>query len=434
MNLTPKLIIYFLIIAFLSMFLEDARFLFLIQSPVKVTVMDFLYLLVFLYFLRANFETTFFQELLSSKIYLIYLVFILIALVYGISQWDFIIALGGLKIFAPMFAISLPVFIVGKTRLNDTEYIARLFRATVVVSAIGSLVLFIIEIFYGGRFFFTRTLSYDLGLDRMEDFRGIRYLGSQETFNILLLALLLIYRSVAIRKIKGLEIFPALGLIIVSLITKNRTAILSLTGIFLIQTLLTQRRLLLFLISVSIILSFAVIEFINPKITKAIMEPYTKALNVGSDVTGSWRLYSNLAYLREGLNTPVLGKGLTSHYAGGVYVKELKEKITFPPHNMFVIQFFQSGIVATLLLLIFTVILTAEIYKLNKYLQNNQALLQSNYLLLTIVSSQIVYGQFYGYIWFFGLYCGFSMLMIQSVYRNALPGPSLDGPIEISRL
>ena len=389
------------------------------KTPFKVTLMDIFYLMAIYYFIRAILETTFFRNLVSARIFFIYLIIILIALLYGLHRWDISVALGGLKIFTPMFAIAVPVFIVGKARVNDTRYIARIFKYTVIVSAIGSLILFVIELSYGGRFFFNKTLSVDLGLDRMEDFRGIRYLGSQETYNILLLALLLIYDSFVRKKIKFLGIFISIVLIIIAFFTKNRTAIFSITGVFLLQLLLTRRRFLIVFMSVIVILSYVVVDIINTKITKPFIDPFSSALNLQTDVTGSWRIYCNLAYLREGLKSPILGKGLTSQYAGGVYVEELKDRIQFPPHNMFIIQFFQSGIFATILLLIFTLILTAELVKVTRCLQNEPGLLQSVYLLIAIVSSQLIYGQFYGYIWFFGIYCGFAMLLIKSVHKKA---------------
>jgi len=419
MTITPKLVVYFLVIFFLSMFLEDARFFVIMENPFKVTLIDIVYLIIFYYFFRSLLETTFFSTLFITKIYYAYLLIILVALFYGMYQWDLTTAIGGLKIFTPMFAITLPIFIVGKSRVNDTSYIVKLFKATIIVSAAGSLILFIIEVLYGGRFFFNKILSIDLGLDRMEDFRGIRYLGSQETFNILLLALLLIYHLIATKKFRLFEFVFSAIFILVAIITKNRTALLSLLLVFFLHILITQRKFVILIISIIVFITYTTIDFFYPKIVKTYIAPFYGVFNPESDITGSWRLYTNLAYVREGSKTPLLGKGLTNHYGRGVYVPELKEKIQYPPHNMFIIQFFQSGIFTTVLLLIFTIALSIKLYQINKSIINKPDFLQAVYLLFTITVTQLVYGQSYGYIWFFGLYSGYAILIILSVQRKA---------------
>jgi O-antigen ligase len=318
--------------------------------------------------------------------------------VYGMS------AIGELRYFLPLFAVFVPFFLFRSA--SRPKVIAEVIIATVFVSGIVSLLLLGLELIYGGRFFFAPE---NADFARMEDFRGARFLGSEETVNLALLVCTLILMGSRVRNRGGWLLLLSLTFFAV-VITRNRTAPFAVfSGFAFLLLILGRFRVLLRGVGMLCVV-LVLVALVAPSAMNQALTAFESLGDIGSDETGRWRVLIQITALEEAIRTPIFGEGLGGYFS--LQVPTLETLVEEPPHSAYIHLFWKAGIIAPGLVIGSMIVLLVRAAKVVRRARRDDIETIALEVCMVIVLAQFLYGLAYGFSVFFGLYsgCGFALL------------------------
>lgn len=395
--------IYFFIIVISSILLADISVVKLFTlGGMNIHILDIIYTVFILAFLRFIFKKEYSTLNDSGGLFLLFLFSILFFIGVGFVHFGYR-AFGEGRYFLWLFGFFLPFLLFPLTNKIEIEQILKVVEITIYLSAILGVILFIAEVIYGGRIFLSQP---NKELIKLSDFRGVRYLGSEETYNIVVLLLFLTIKILVTKKVKIFNVLLIVMLTAIVAITKNRAAPVALIVAFLIYLLLKGNiKQIIFLITLCL-MSLWILSLIVPQIVESILFAFEGVLNIREDTTGSWRYFVQLSAIEQGLERPYFGIGFGGHFQ--YYAPELGGKIIeLPPHNAFVHLFSKTGIFPVLLALLSIIKFSVESFKLSNKTRGDENLSVFYVLVFVIAFSQIFYGLAYGFSIYFGLIMGF---------------------------
>jgi hypothetical protein len=400
---TAKYIV--LIIVFLTSFmLADLQVIIIAQiGSINIFMIDVIFFLILIsaaIFIIKN-KMILIEE--KNIFYNLLLIILIFSISYGFIKFGGS-AFGEGRTIYGLFAFFVPIAIFYKDSITSKEVLTFL-KVVIYTSAIASTILFIIEFSIGGRFFFSAANSEIMGFS---DFRGTRYLGSEDTYNILVCSLFFLVSVIYSKSTNKIKIFLGVILLLIVIITRNRTPILAL-GTGLIIVLFLHKKIKIFIyIAFIIIVAYLSLNFLPSELQDNIKVAYSTVFDIQSDETGNWRYLVQYQAILQGLETPFIGQGFGGYYS--FYVPEMKTVIDLPPHNIFVLLFLKSGFAAVIILILSIFSFFFILFKnREKWFQNDA--IHYYYLLQMIFISQLFYGLSYGLSLFFPLFAGFAIII-----------------------
>jgi O-antigen ligase len=291
------------------------------------------------------------------------------------------------------------------TKINIDE-INHLLVNVIIYSTIGVILLFIIEINIGHRFGFSFESIETANYGMLEDPRGIRILGSGDTFILCISSIFIIVKSLNTRIIKKRDLIILIILIIAIVISQNRTAIIStsLAFIFYLISIYPIKKILKYIaIGIPIlILLIAVIGSLTNSFQLSLKDIITSTFNPNEDKigTGSWRLLVVTSALEKFMTNPIIGEG----FGGGWLLETNDSFVTIPPHNQYVSILVKTGIVGLIIFSMF-------IFKFIKSYFNNRTRFYTDTkitfdVMFIALIAALPYGLGYDYYAYYGLYIG----------------------------
>jgi hypothetical protein len=236
--------------------------------------------------------------------------------------------LGFMKGFREFYFIIY--FLVGKALFhkNDHELFFRF-------AFLGALTLLVAELMVGHRLGLVLANAAEADYGALEDFRGKRILGAQDSF--LILSYLYVYNR---------KLLIYFGLPLIFFITKNRTPVLAFIASYLIVNLMVLppvKRIRLFLLAG---LGFTLVGLFMP----FYFEIFFKSLLPDQDSIGttSFRIFGIIGAWSMFLSSPFFGVGLSVPYVidYGFSVLEIA------PHNAYLSILARTGIIGFLLVIL----------------------------------------------------------------------------------
>jgi O-antigen ligase len=363
----------------------------------NIYYIDIVYLMVIIYIpavLRKH-------KFNNDKPYLIFLFWLLFSTIYGLTVYGYR-AIGETRYIWMLFVFFIPIYFFVTGRMNTFDKYEKVFNTTLLTACISVLILFVIEVINGGRFFFAAANEELLNL---ADFRGNRYLGTEETLILSAYVIAVLSKIIAKRQSSTKDLLIIIFLTMIIIFTKNRAAPVSIC-IALVIVLLLERKVKYFIIStVVVILAVALLIFIIPDISDNLFKAFSGVVNIEEDSTGYWRYVVQSSALLQGMETPILGQGFGGYFE--FYVPELGQVVEYPPHNMYIFIFLKSGLIGVILCLVMLFSIIFATIKIKKETQQNPKLEKYRFFFSVIFIAQIPYMMAYGFSLYFGLFVGF---------------------------
>jgi hypothetical protein len=343
-----------------------------------------------------------------GRLYLVLLAVFLLGTVRGMSRFGGS-AIGETRYVGAMFWFLMPL---GLARLRRTA--ASVEGATIPyqalwISAAAGVVMLLIELQHGGRVFFTEANV--VRLDAFTDFRGVRYLDSYQTFNLMLAGVALLLLQLRRSRPQPLEFFIALALVVAALLTKNRAAVIAVILGMLGLAVLERRTRLLLRLAIGGLVTAGLLVFFVPKVADQVGDAFQAVLHPTLDSSGSWRLALQGAAILKGLRTPWLGEG----YGGYYYfdVPGLPEPILAPPHNQFIELFMKVGTLGLLVCLVLLVAYGRAFWRVRRSPHLTDTERSFIRLLLLLLLAVVPYGFAYDFPPLFGFLLGCGEVILQ---------------------
>ncbi|MBN1396970.1 MAG: O-antigen ligase family protein [Bacteroidetes bacterium] len=366
-------------------------------GSINIYIIDIVYILIMISVLFVVFKQKIYYDL-QIKIFFLWMV---IAIMYGMSNYGYR-AIGEARYIWPLYAFFIPMVFLITGKMDDLRKFEIIINKTLLIAAIVVSILFIIELFYNGRFFLSAAKEESL---RLEDFRGIRYLGSDETFTLSAYAIFILSNIIVKKRTEIKEVLTVILLIMIVIFTKNRAAPVSVCIGMLAVLLIEKKIKYLFRSVMAISVTFIMLIIIFPSITGDLFKAFSGVVQIEDDPTGYWRFVVQSSALLQGMETPIFGQGFGGYFE--FYVPELDKVIEYPPHNMYIFLFLKSGLIglSIFLVMLYTVIISS--FRLKKITELDPELEKYRLFFLIIFISQIPYMMAYNYYIYFGLFVGF---------------------------
>jgi O-antigen ligase len=330
---------------------------------------------------------------------------LLFSIFYGITKYGFR-AIGEGRYIYWIFFFSVPVYFYLSGRLKTFRDFDKFFKITYLVAVASILFLLVIEILNGGRFFLT---AENQEFAQLEDARGIRYLGSEETFHLGVAVVFLLIGQLMTKKKNKLLMFSILILTGIIIFTKNRTALISLFLSFLFVFISEGKAKLVLRLLFSFVALFFLFFLFFPSLANGVIAPLTSIFNISEDETGNWRLLVQAVAIEQGLKTPILGQGFGGYFE--YYIEILNQTFEFPPHSIYVYLFQKSGFVGLIIYIAALISLIKESSRLKKITKSNVTLERYRIFFKVLFVAQIPYGFAYNFTTYFGLYVGMFIVL-----------------------
>ena len=241
----------------------------------------------------------------------------------------------------------------------------------------------------------------------------VRYLDSNETYFILLLAIFLLVKGWSSQSFSLLVRVAVPFLLFIALLSENRTAVAALAlsvGVYLIFTN-RKRRILTVVIIALIVLAPLLLfssEFHSVRLAFAgLADP----LSVGSV---EWRLMVQEAALNEAIRTFWTGQGYGGYFNFVIPGLNNGKLVNLPPHNQFLELFLKVGILGPVLafLCLATYAFRLLVKQANRELRFGYDMYTT--ILGIVVVSQFFYGLAYDFMPLFGFYVGCATILLQA--------------------
>jgi O-antigen ligase len=355
----------------------------------------------------------------SDYLYLIFLGWLIFEVIRGFTLHGFR-SLGESRYIASLYMCFIPMTLIEKGKDFNNENIYKVLENTIYISGIAGFLVFIIEYVNGGRYFIAQ-LNTEL-LSGLEDARGIRYLDVYHVFNILILAVYLILRMDYKGKINIWDTILAMMLIIAALVSQGRTSIISIGISFLILLSLKSSMKALIKTIVFIGIVICIFKILFPGVSEMLFMISSDILTFfkpQNDITGTvfWRWAVNIAAYEQAFQTFWLGQAYGGYFSFDVPLIS-SEPITFPPHNMYIIIFLKAGIIGIILMLASLCVIVFNLFKSYKIIEHNKSFNLYLSLIIVVIISQIPFGFAYNFVQSFGLYYGFSVILVKSIPQH----------------
>ncbi len=340
----------------------------------------------------------------ESYLYFGLLLVLLLALLLGFMKYSYR-AIGEARLILPFLWIYLVSIFYKGERFIDSKYLIKMIRNTIFISAVAGLIAFP----FG--FIFNFKLDW-------EDFRGIRYIYTNQSFSIMIMICLLLLKA-GVRRLNLKEILFLCTCIIILILSKNRAAVAAPAFVFLLLTIIQGKIKTILYAAVAIILLVGTIFVVSSSATQEIFLAFKGVFDPLNDSTGSWRFALQSAALAQALETFWLGQWFGSYFAFNVPGMNWSLLNEIQPHNQFLILFLKTGIVGvTLYVLLLLKIIWTQIYVITKHSISKDEKVYC-FVLLIIISSQFLYGMAYDFYPYIGLYYGFALLLLKSIRYKA---------------
>jgi len=396
-------ILYFFIIIISSIILADINVMKLFTlGKMNVSLLDLFYFIFIISAIRFFLKGDFAKIRNEGKIYVLFIFSIIFFIAVGYFSFGYR-AIGEGRYFYWLFAFFLPFWIFPLEKEIEVKEILKVFEKTIYISAILGVILFVLEVIYGGRLFLSQQNKELVGLT---DFRGVRYLGSEETYNITVFIVFLAARMLVAKKVKKIDLILILILTTIVIITRNRAAPVALISAFMIYLFLKGNIKALIILFTIILIPLLVILLVFPQFVESILLSFEGIFNIREDPTGNWRYFVQLTAIEEGLKRPYFGIGFGEYF--NYFIPEFHGKIVeLPPHNAFIHLFSKTGIFPVILAILSIINFSKISLKLSSIKNSNEKLLAFFITIFVISTSQIFYGMAYGFSIYFGLFMGF---------------------------
>ncbi|HEU4470469.1 MAG TPA: O-antigen ligase family protein [Flavisolibacter sp.] len=405
--------IYVIVLFFSSLLLADIGAFQLFTVGTAVYFIDFLFFFFLLCFGIVGIKTGMkFYGL--NRSFVIFLGVLLFSILYGSLRYGFS-AIGEGRYIYWIFFLAVPLYFYLAGFIRNLRDFDKIFKISYILIITNVLILLAVEIAYGGRFFLAPE---NREFARLEDERGLRYLGSEESFHLGVGVIFLLidqYINKRKRLWKTIAILVLTGLI---LFTKNRTAIIGLFLSFVVVFALEGKAKLILKILAGGAISLGLAFLLFPSATQSVLEPIQKAFNITQDETGSWRLLVQAVAIRQSLETPILGQGFGGYFE--YYVEELGGVVNYPPHSIYIYLFQKSGLVGLLSYLIGLGALIRESTRLKKFTADSATAEKYRLLFKVLLIAQIPYGFAYNFSTYLGFYIGMLIVLKNLVNKPAL--------------
>ena len=353
------------------------------------------------------------QKAKEFRIYYLFLLWVIITIIISVLKFKSFQP-SDIRIMFPYFYFFIPYILILKAKKLNT--IIRKMEIVIIISCIGVVVLFIIELYLGHQFGFTITHSQETSYGYMEDRRGMRILGSSDTFTAGVCLIYLISGLIYNQKKNIKSIIFIILLTGVIIISQNRIAIVSLLFCVLLQFFISFniKQKIKYLKYGLLILSVGVIvtNVVAPTFFHLnFMEMVNSIINPYNDMTGTgrWRVITNESALAQVFNNPIMGNGFGMSF-------NIWDGTTFTPiipHNNYIFLMLKTGIVGLLLFIYVIVNVFMHYFKYrNKIPVYYKRIYET--LFLAIVAS-IPYGFGYGNYPFWGFYLGIFFGLIEKM-------------------
>jgi O-antigen ligase len=395
---------YFIVLFFSSLLLTDIGAFPLFQIGTSIYLIDIFFACFILCFAVIGVRTKFhFYDV--NRLFLLFLFILIVSISYGITKYG-LGAIGEGRYVYWLFFFAVPVYFYQTRQIKTIRDLDKFFKLSYLLIVVSVLILLTIEIINGGRFFLAPQNRQFLNL---EDERGLRFLGTEETFHLGTAVIFLIIDQYISRKRSRIKILVIIFLTAVILFTKNRTAtvslFLSLAAVFILEG--KTKTFLKIALTMCVLIGFSFIAF--PAFTQSIIAPISGVLNISKDQTGNWRLLVQAVAVQEGLKTPVFGQGFGGYFS--YYVESLGQVINYPPHSMYVYLFQKAGIIGLVGYLGALFSLVRESSTLKKFTTNDKTSEKYRLLFKVLLIAQIPYGFAYFFSTFMGFYIGLFIVL-----------------------
>ncbi len=338
---------------------------------------------------------------------------------YGISAYGDTRNVSAILFFLVSFAIALRCRTVDEGRV--------IFERVLLVAGITVLVMTLLELAVGHRVGIFYSTSENEAFRELSDARGIRILGTDQTFWAGLVAL---YPLVAkMRRVSVDRAFVYLSplLLMAVLISRNRTATFSLAfalAVFLLTfgSWRAKAKALMYVI-LSAVVVITLLNWLRPDFLSADAELLKAGLNPEEDPTGTWewRLVIAASAFEQFLQHPIAGEGYGGHW-GLLYGDTV---VTDPPHNQYLSFLVKMGAVGLALFVALLVRTAVEYYRHHKRIP--QRTLPIFDLVFVAVVACIPYGFAYDYPPMFGFLLGafYGLLLKALAQERSIRGEAL---------
>ena len=406
------LFFYCIIVCLSSLLLTDSAVLTLFDFGAKVYLIDIFFLYFFACFLVISVKTEF-KYYQLNRFFLFFLLILFGELCYGITKYGFsAIGEGRYVYWLMMFAV--PLFFYSNGEIKTLRDFDRFFKITYCLVIVNVLILLIIELINGGRFFLAPANKEFINL---QDARGVRYLGSEESFHLGTGIIYILINQFVNKKKSLSRLIIMLFLLAVLFFTKNRTALLSLALGVIITFLLEGRAKIIIKLAFSFVVLLALSFLLFPTFIQSLLAPIIGVFNIYEDETGSWRLLMQAAAIDQGMETPFFGQGFGGYFS--YYIEALGGEINYPPHSMYVYLFQKTGLIGLIAYLVALFTLIKQSTALRKITFNNKTSEKYRLMIKVVLISELFYGFAYG----ISIYAGFFIGMLV-VLRKITKQPS----------
>ncbi len=299
-------------------------------------------------------------------------------------------------------------------KAKDTPFITVLYRV-IFSLALGAFALFLIEVIIGHGFGLAILSSEETAYGYLEDGRGMRILGSTETFNLCLFVLFVfIFKKEIKSKISKVVSFL---FFIAVLITQNRTPIIAMCiGLFFLNITyfqFTNRKIYRLLLNVFFLaFVFLIIYLLDSYKIFPLLSSLKSAVSIENDEIGtsSFRLLGVLGAMEIFFKNVLFGEGLGK----GWQIDFGFSILNIAPHNQYASILAKFGLAGFGAFLIWMIKCFSVIKRIPDSLDLNRDIIRFS---LVLFISQIPYGFGFDFHPFFPFYMG--MLLPQFVKKNS---------------
>ena len=398
------LFFYFAILWFSSLLLVDSGSITLFDIGTKVYFIDLFFIYFFVCFIFISVKTKF-KYYQLNRLFLFFLLVLLASLCYGLTRYGFSsIGEGRYVYWLMMFAVPLYFYSAGEIQsLRDFD---KFFKITFCLVILNVLLLLVIELINGGRFFLT---SANKEFANLTDSRGTRYLGSEESFHLGVVLVYLVIDQFVTRKKSWAKLLLMLFLLAVILFTKNRTALLSLALGLITAFLLEGRGKLIAKLGLSIVIITGLSFLLFPSFIESVLTPIIGVFHIYEDQTGNWRLLVQAVAIEQSLKTPIFGQGFGGYFE--YYSEALGGVINYPPHSMYVYLFQKTGVIGLLGYVFASLALIRECTTLRQKTFTNKISEKYRLLIKVVLISEMFYSLAYDISIYAGLFIGMLVVL-----------------------
>jgi O-antigen ligase len=397
----------------------DSIVLFFIGSY-KVYLIDLVYVLLLYCVCDVIIDKKKMPSKKESFAFIAFLIWLCWGILYGFNQNGFRSLGEGRVIIYGLLAFFVPFYLpIERTPENITKIISR----SIFAAGVGAFAMFIIELFNGGRFFFSEIMRNSSG--SFGDFRGIRMLSTEHTYALCACVILLFYSIKEFRSMPKGQFITIIFLLTAILISKNRTATISLFSLFALR-LIFQRNLkgILGILALTILILVG-IRLIVPDSIEPINDSFLNLSDVSSDPTGNVRILLQKATLELAMEHPIIGQGYGGYF--NLYIPELNIVMQNQPHSEYAYLFLKSGIIGVILAVVPILVICRKLFRMNKYHRfiGGTDILS---VLSILIGSQIIYGFAFNFSLFYGLYFGFAVLLLDTLNNQTINTKNIQVP------